>query len=405
MDIEYNVNDENRKVLEEICEKYGYSEELKSVLSRVMPAMLEGATYEERELFYSMLRKTQIEIIPAESTITRLELSKKHLGGINPHIINVEADTGEYGKNEPAGGFVRDAELDENLKIKGVRQYLFVRELSEKNEKNRRAIDLLGTKINVSHLIHELGHAWVSEKNGYEIDDSGTLTERVGTCKIKYQITPLENGKYERREISRTGLMLEEALNTNMEEESLARYLGISKEKTQLLYKSSGCLDKSLYQGLMSEMSETLTERTMEKNLRNWRIVGDERALEELNSVMMTTNEYQNREMGNEYFKDKVEFFEEKTREGATGEILKRFLLRCKNDFFPNKKDMTPMEIIEATLRQCYDVKANQLTFDLSTEEKIEEYKKFVRSVIADGYLLINETRDYLKDKGQDLSK
>ncbi len=405
MDIEYNVNDENRKVLEDVCEKYGYSEELKSVLSKVMPAMLEGATYEERTLFYSMLRKTPIEIIPAESTITRSELSKKHFGEINPHIIDAETDIGEYGKTEPAGSFVREAELDDDLKIKGVRQYLFIRELSEKNEKNRRAIDLLGTKINVSHLIHELGHAWVSEKNGYELDDNGILTERTGTCKIKYQITPLENGKYERREISRTGLMLEESLNTNMEEESLARYLGLSREKTKLLYRASGCLESSLYQGLMSEMSETLTERTKGRSLRSWRIEGNEKALEELNSVMMKTNEYQNRETGNEYFKDKAEIFEEKTREGATNERLKRFLLRCKKDFFPNKKDMTPMEIIEATLRQCYDVKVNQLTFDFSTEEKIEEYQKFVHSVLADGYLLIKDTDEYLKNKSQDLSK
>ena len=63
------ILNESNNLVEQICSKFGYgsqdtenNESLKTVLKKVIPAMLVGSSQEDRELFYQMLSHTPIVI-------------------------------------------------------------------------------------------------------------------------------------------------------------------------------------------------------------------------------------------------------------------------------------------------------------------------------------------------------
>lgn len=396
MDIEYNAKEENKKIVEEVSEKYGYSEELKKVLVKVLPAMLEGASYEEKELFFSMLRHTPIEIIPYESLTTSEDLKNKYFGRINPHIIEKKVDIGEYGKAPSDGALVSDVALKDDLEIDEIKQFIFIKELNPLDKKKQ---EFLGTSINVPHLIHELGHAWASEKNHFSIENN-ILTERTGTCKIKYRLTPIGNKKYEKEEIFREGIMTEEALNTNMENESLARYLGITLQELKEEYSVSGNLIPSTYQGLMSNITERLNQTKLKKDVRDWRLRDDENSLRKINEKMAETEEYKNRTKSNSDLARKIEIFE-----NPESEKMAVFFRRCKSDFFPDKQNMTSMQIIDSVLKQTFDIKFNWDAFNLSEPRELNVYGDLVNSVVSDGYYLINQTDKILENSEKEVEQ
>ena len=398
--LKYDIESEYDEVVAKVSEKYKYNEDLKKVLRKILPAMLEGCSYEERLVFYKMLTHTPIVVFQKNSKPTEEELINTYIGNVNPHIQEEEINMGEYGKQAAAGGFVSEAILDENLNIVGTKQFVYVGSIDlEKSysDSDKKRYELLGSGINVSHLIHELGHAWVSEKGQYKIQD-GYLIQRCGTSEFKYTFIPNGEGKYIKKGLSTEGLMLEEALNTNQEVESMARYLGITKEELcEELYKSNGCFIPSDYQGVMSGITEYLLETPLKKELRDWRINGNKDSLNKINSVMSRTKAYQSRNNENQYEKIKNDIFEK-----PDGDRMKKFFENCRKDFFPDKMSMTPVQILENSLTQCYDMSVNKFCFDFFSEKSMEKYSGILQAAMAQGYLLINDTIELLRDEKEE---
>lgn len=66
---------------------------------------------------------------------------------------------------------------------------------------------------------------------------------------------------------------------------------------------------------------------------------------------------------------------------------------------------MSGIEIIDNVLLQCYNIKVNQMFF-MGREDGIEYYTDIIGSVTGDGYYLINEASNTLKDlDNQNISK
>lgn len=386
-------NEEYNNIIKEITEKYGYNEDLSKTLRLIIPAVLDGLAHEERQIFYNMLRHTQIVIVPENSKLTDKELQEKYIGNVNPHIETEEVDIGEYGKTDPAGAFVSEPIIDENLKLKGVKQFLYVGafDISKLNtDMRQKHYDLFGTSINIKDLVHELGHAFVSEKEPYSIEGD-IITQRCGTGKIRSKIMPIGNGKYSMKEVSREGLMMEEALNTNFEEKVISKILKINLEETKKLYKSTVFVPSD-YQGLMSEMTEYMQEKILSNEIWEYRLTGDKSALDKINTVMAETKEYKERNEETEHLNNKKEIF-------ATPESKKMAELfeKYHSDFFPDKNNMTPMQIMDNCLLQCYNIATNKMAFPLGNG--LEKYSAVINSIIRDGYVLINQTADILKEK------
>ena len=93
-----NFEEECNKIIDSVVEKYKYSEDLTNVLRKIVPTMISDATKEEKKLFYNMLMKTPIVVIPKGKGITNKQLQDKYIGNVNPHIEDIEVDLGEYGK-------------------------------------------------------------------------------------------------------------------------------------------------------------------------------------------------------------------------------------------------------------------------------------------------------------------
>ena len=315
--------------------------------------MLDTASYEEKQLFYRMLKHTPIVIIPKDDKEKSKEILDKYEINPNKHIKELDIDEGEYGSRKDF-------------------------------------VDLFGTRIMVPHLIHELGHAWVAEKDQYEIDENGILTQRVGTAELKYELKKQEDGTYTKKRISQNGLMLEEGLNTNMEDEAMMRFLDIDVEKLNELYK--GILIPSNYRGLVSNVTNYLQEQNSKMLLRDWRVLGNKSSKEKFNSVVEQTESYQKRTEPNENMKSKIELFE--NPESAR---LEELFNRRKSEFFPDKTNMSGIEMLDNGILQFYNIKVNQIGF-MGRRDGVEYYRDILGAISGELYPLINQTGEKYKE-------
>lgn len=388
------MNNEYSEIIDEISQKFGYDEDLTKTLKRVTSAMIDGKSDYEKQTFYKMLGHTPIVVLPYDTKVTEEELNEKYLGNINPHIKDEEVDEGAYGEAIPDGAFVTEAILDENLNLKGNKQYLFIKRLANFTTRGKEICDMFGTDINVQHLIHELGHAQNAEIDQYKMDGN-TLSLRVGTSVRKSVLTKVDEGKYLRKEISRKGLMLEEAINTNEEQEAMCRYLGVDKEEVSQLYKNF-MLVPSNYQGLMSDMTEHLRNKVNPEALRMWRLTGDNKYIEKISKAMEQTDLYKERNGDTERMREKRQIFST-----PTDEKMKSFFEKYDKDFFPDKTNMTPMDLLDNCLLQCFDIKTHSFkAFNPSSKEAMDKYRDSIQAVLREGYVLINQaTRVMENDK------
>lgn len=395
-DLKYDFDKEYEEVVAEVSEKFKYSSELKNVIARITKVVTEGMSYEDRQVFYKMLRTTPIIIIPENAKITEDELSERMFGDVNPHIKTKEFDRGEYDKQGSAGAFVTTPVIDENLNIIGVKKYIFVRGFDTTRQLTSREqeyFDIFHTGINVSHLIHEMGHAYAAEQNPYSIKDN-ILTMRLGACEMKSKITSLGNGQYESEGISTTGLYIEEGLNTNFEEENLAKYLGMDLDATKKLYDT--VLIRSNYQSGISLMTERFMDSPFRGEIERWRKTGDKEALESLNATFAKANFYEKR--------DKLYARDESIEPGTEGNIIVQrnaifnnkdfkprsaeIMKELEGVFFEDPTDMSPMEMIDNTLMQYYNTDLHKYKLP------IETYGDLLKVTTIEGCSLIKQAMD-----------
>lgn len=190
------ILEECQSIVDEVCEKYNYdtidtegNDSLRTVLLKAIPAMLVDKPKEDREMFYQMIKHTPI-VVTENLTLEEYEkIEDKYIGNINPHIQTEKLETGEYGKEIGAGAYVSAPIISEEMKVIGKKSFVYLQKISgEKKE-------ILGTDINVSHLIHELGHAWASEKDEYVMTEDNKLIRKNGTAKFEFSFVKKEERK------------------------------------------------------------------------------------------------------------------------------------------------------------------------------------------------------------------
>lgn len=390
-----DFNAEYNHVIGLAAGKFGYDEELQSVLKRVLPAMLEGHSYEEKQLFYKMMSHTPIVAIDEKDKINRKDLDRKYLGDFNSHIKDVDENESIYDSITGDGAFVYDVEFDENANVVGKRQYLYIKraDLTQKQFGHiKERSELFGTGINVGHLMHELGHAWCSESNTTEYEN-GILRDRCGTSTIEYKITPNGDGTFTRTKVGVEGLYIEEGLNTEMELEALSRYLNMGREAVDALYKS-GPLIPSNYQGVISSVANHLLQTPLGKDFQNYRMSGDKKYLDKINGIMSQTKAYERRMDSTKESRAKDQVFIE-----PASDSIANFLASCRDDYYPDKANMTPFQILDNALNQCFDLGVNKMKFDIYNDKCFEQYRALSYSAQTDAYVPINQARDLIKGK------
>ena len=386
------MNQEINKVVNEVCEKFQYdstdregNDSLKTVLIKICTVMLKDSNEEDRNLFYEMLRHTPIVVTENLTPEGYKRLEEKYIGNVNPHIVEEKSNVGEYGKNVGAGAYVSEPILDENLQLKGKKSFLYIQKV------NNREQQFFGTDINVSHLIHELGHAWHAEKDQYTMLPNNTLKNRTGTAEFIYSFSKNPDGTYTMHTDKVSGLMLEEGMNTLCEEQAMADYMNISLEEMKDKYRT--VLIPSSYQGYIANFVSYMLQQLNSKDFEQWRMYGDSESKGRIESLLSRTKYWENREQDILPTSDSPRNYNNKRQIIARmqGDSVQEFFKHYENIYFPDISQMSPLDKIENVLEQFYNMSLIKYSIDL------EDYKAFLNSLGYEGYSLINQSSDIKK--------
>ena len=386
------MNQEINKVINEVCEKFQYdstdkegNDSLKTVLLKICTVMLKDSSEEDRNLFYEMLRHTPIVVTENLTPEGYKRLEEKYIGNVNPHIVEEKSNVGEYGKNVGAGAYVSEPILDENLQFKGKKSFLYIQKVNNKEQQ------FFGTDINVSHLIHELGHAWHAEKDQYTMLPNNTLKNRTGTAEFIYSFSKNPDGTYTMHTDKVSGLMLEEGMNTLCEEQAMADYMNISLEEMKDKYRT--VLIPSSYQGYIANFVSYMLQQLNSKDFEQWRMYGDSESKGRIESLMSRTKYWENREQDILPTSDSPRNYNNKRQIIARmqGDSVQEFFKHYENIYFPDISQMSPLDKIENVLEQFYNMSLIKYSIDL------EDYKAFLNSLGYEGYSLINQSSDIKK--------
>lgn len=393
---------EYEDIIDEVCKKYGYDDKdeegkdsLKTVLLKLVPCMLDGVDDDKKELFFEMLRTTPIVILDVNDERTTDDLDKIYIGDSHPTIQQEEIDEGEYSNKTPDGAYVSDFVMDENLNLAGKKSYIFIKKAETSME--RRYFE---TDINVSHLVHELGHAWNAQKDQYTIDENGNLVSRVGTSKRKYKIEQDDTGKYIAKGVSVEGLFIEEEMNSIEEERAMAKYKGISVEQVKQDYRSE--LVPSTYQSVnLIGFTEDLLQVIGEDDIKKWRMFGDNKYLDKINELLSQTDHWKRR---NEIFADnstdemsytsKKKIFAETSDSQAI-----EFLQDNKDIFFADISAMTPIGRLDNVMEQMYTFDAVKYRYDIFDPKQKKEFQDILIAIMKEGYKIVNQARQIKEEE------
>lgn len=392
MKVEEILN-ECKDIVEEVSKIYHYDDKdkqkndsLKTVLLKVIPAMLKDSNQEERNLFYQMLRHTPIAITENLTQESYDKLVEQYIGkDVNQHIIEENIDLGEYGKNLGAGAYVSEPILDKNMNLQGKKSFIYIQRVTGK------AKEFFGTDINVSHLIHELGHAWHAEKEQFVMQPDKTLKERIGTAEFIYLFSKTHDNKFLKKDIKITGLMIEESMNTVAEEKAMANYMGISLDEMQKEYRSS--LVPSNYQGYMADLVGYMLEKLGKDDFENYRLYGEIESKNKINDLMKKTDYWMNREIDILPSADSPRSYDKKRAilDKIDSIKVKEFFDEYETLYFPDISKMTPIEKIDNVLAQRYNL--NMVRYNMG----IDNYKDFLERLNYEGFSLVNQAIDLKK--------
>ncbi len=381
-----NYSKDVNQIIDSVSEKFGYNEELSTTLKRVVPYMLKGKSPEIQNMLFDTLNRVKIFVLPPNVTKEDVSRCQKEVfGDTNKDIKFEQEENGEYGKGVAAGAYINEPVFDDDMNIVDRQSFLYVTELYN----NSKLREVYGTSINLSHLIHELGHAWASEKEEFVQDEDGNYVNKVGTCTIKSFVDKktksVKTAKYE-------GLFMEETLNTIEEETILCDMLDI-ESINELKLKG---YDKSSYQGLMTDVMKSYVEKFGKERFNKLRFLKDQNALEDIEKSIEATEawSYVQTEEYNKYKRGKIAKVDDlETTDGAK-RIIKNLFEKYDNVYFPDNSKFTPMQKLENVFEQVYNFGSVKYNFDVMNPKNLEIYKEVVLSMVNEGYVLKNQAKE-----------
>lgn len=124
-----NVNE----FVERVSEKFGYEDELKDVLKRIIPSMIKGKSDEVNQMLYETFKNVKIFIsdYPINDEVIK-NAKQEIIGDVNKHVKFFEKDKGEYSKTEAASVYIDEPVFDENMSLIGAKNFICVSRLQKK---------------------------------------------------------------------------------------------------------------------------------------------------------------------------------------------------------------------------------------------------------------------------------
>lgn len=378
------------KRIEEIAKLYNYNNELVEALKRCIPIMIKGKSNPEVELLMKTLERVEIidfDMKPTQEQLDELEKRKTH--GKNEHVTFVTNDNGEYGKTVAPGAYHTVPIFDENMNIVDRVGYIYLTRLSEYS----KIVETYQTTINLSHLIHELGHAWASQKGEYVQKENGDFTCNVGTTTINHEVNRENNTVTEK---GTKGLFMEEALNTLEEERVLCELLGIDNVK-----KIPGYVP-SQYQGVMKTVMENFVQNIGELPFSKLRILKDKKDMEQYQIILDSTEAekyLKSKEWNDRKRKsfDRVKELEDVSDEKKIE--IQEFFYEYGNVYFRGGHEESFFEKLDNVLEQLYDFNSIKYEFNIIGSKKNNEiYSDILTDIIREAYVPLNQAKGKIEE-------
>lgn len=379
------------ELIEKVSQKFEYNDELKTVLKKMIPSMTKGKSDESKQMLYDALERVKIFVLDENSGEEQIEKCKEEImGNVNKDISFVNEDKGEYSKKVAPGAYVNEPVFDDNMNIVDRKAFLYVTRMSEYSKLST----VYGTTINLSHLVHELGHAWASEKNEFIQNDDGTIINNVGACSIYSKI---DKEKKEVNSSGYDGLLIEEALNTIEEEDILCDMLNIDSINE---LKSNGYISSS-YQGLITDMMRSYVEKFGKESFDEFRYSKNRSALEKIEKSLENTEAWEilNSDEYTEKKKEKFNRINELEVTDGAKRLINNVIDEYSDVYFPDNSKFTPMQKLENVFTQIYNLSGVKYNFGIvDNDTNMEIYRTITTSMISEGYVPKNQAKDIVKE-------
>lgn len=374
--------------IDKVSEKYGYSSELIEALKRCVPAMIEGKNEEDINLLMDTLERVQIFTFESQPKQEEIDaIKEQELKGRNNHVESKSSDKGEYGKLVSPGAYVTEPVFDDKMNIVDRVGFIYLTNLYSYSS----TAEFYGTKINLSHLIHELGHAWVAQKDEFLQEENGDFITRVGTAKF-YNKVDKETHTVEETGVE--GLYLEEALNSIEEEKALYKVFGISD------YREIPGYVQSNYQGFMTAIMRHFIEQLGNNTLEDVRFRKDISRTEKLQEVFDETN-FMEKLKDKEYYNNKEKQLKSSQSTGMTDTAKNKiieFFDKYRSVYLTEHTDKGFLEYFDNVMEQLYDFSAIKYSYDLEKEDIKNAYEQTITAILKEGFVPINQAVDIIKE-------
>ena len=375
--------------IERVGKKYGYDAELIDALKRCVPAMIDGKTEKNIRLLMDTLERVQIYTFNDKPNQGEIDnITKQKLRGRNTHVKQISYDKGEYEKSNRQGGYVNQPVFDEKMNIIDRVGFIYITNLNDNGETAK----CYGTKINLSHLMHELGHAWGAQKGEYVQEENGDYTMSIGTYRIHIKVN---RDTHTIEEVGTEGLYVEEALNSIEEEKALYKMLEISE------YRKIPGYVPSTYQGRMTELMRRYIEKLGEEAFEELRIQKNREKLDKLQELFDNTD-FMKKIKESDYYPNKKKIFESIQGTSASDEVKKEienFFDKYRKLYFEPHQTNGFLEHLDIVMEQLYVFASIKYRYDISKADIDEVFQKTLVAILKEGYSPVNQVADIIEKR------
>lgn len=209
------------KFVDEISEKYGYDEQLKTAIRMAIPLMVEDYGNEQDVLnVFSNVR------IFAESDMSRPNrdrIQNEMLGNVTSYVKIDDFDPYNESAN-PGSYYSYEAIYDENLNVAGEVRWIVVEDLAGTN-KAEDYKNTFGTTVNLPYLLHEAGHAYSMQYPVYSRDGDNIYVKHGMWEETKTIVK--KDDEYIVQTLEDKGIIAEEADNEFHVQRQLMKFFGV----------------------------------------------------------------------------------------------------------------------------------------------------------------------------------
>lgn len=325
--------------IDDICEKYGYDNELKVAISRIFPIMLQQYGEDRKNDIIETFRDVRIFKSKDMSKTTRDNIKEIMMSGVNENIKFIEEDP--YGNDmDPGSYYCNNPVFNEKMKNIGSRKWINIIDMQD-SRNGESYKEMFGTYINLPYLIHELGHAFAMNKSkavvrGKELYIKQGMLETLSDIEIvgdKINITEKEN----------KNIIIEEMINEKDTQEMLCKYMNLdSYSEVKQKLDDINHVNTS-YTPVLISIAEKMESVIGKEQLLELRIDNNMKVKENFRQKAKKTKIYE-KYLANE---DVFEYLDEKTFE------LFQLKLSCYKMTVEEYKEKTERTMVKAFAPLC----------------------------------------------------